>query len=58
MMTIKEMINSRGYSIAELSKLTNISRQTIYNILKGKNTTTKILFSVVKTLGYTLDDLK
>ena len=58
MMTLKEMINRSGYSIVELSKLSGVTRPTIYKALSGYRTTNRTLVKLTKALGYTIDDLR
>lgn len=57
-MTLKEMINRSGYSIVELSKLSEITRATIYRVLSGKKTSNRTLVKLTKALGYSIDDLR
>ena len=59
MYRIKEIRESKGISISELSRMTGLSRTTIYGLENGiySDSTTKTLLKLAHALGVKVGDL-
>ena len=55
----REIMDNEGLSVAEVSRRMGVTRMTVYNLLKGDNTTLDVLSSFAAALGVNpLDILK
>lgn len=54
---LRQILAKKGIWSMELSKMTNISYQTINNLLRGRNTSFKTVYTIAKVLEVSLDEL-